>query len=334
MIAHPPVLALVLASSLAALVMVPTFIFALKLLARWDPFSGSEQQLQLEKTTYLVSTLVAFVVVVELTSLGAFAFNADRMSVLFVGAMCAVGTLNASAYGFPTLFTKIAVFFAGFVWLVIDRTDNKGRDYPFIRQKYWGILLLAPLVVLDAALQLAYFLDLKPAAITSCCGKLFGDAGLGAGADLAGIDPRLALVLLFGGLVITGALAFGATRSRQSRLLARLLGLASPAMFAIAIAGVVSVISVYVYEQPHHHCPFCLLKKEYGYFGFLLYIPLFAATGAGMAAGVLAALPARQSLSDVLPPLLRRLSMLTMSGFALFGCLSLWVIMASRLSLM
>jgi len=331
MITHPPVLALVLASCLAALVMVPTFVFALRLLARWDPFSGSEQQLQLEKTTYLVSTLVAFVVVVELASLAAFAFNADRMSVLFVGAMCAVGTLNASAYGFPTLFAKIAVFFAGFVWLVLDRTDNRGRDYPFIRQKYWGILLLAPLVVLEAALQLAYFLDLKPATITSCCGKLFGDAGLGAGADLAGIDPKLALALLFGGLAITIALAFGAIRSR---LMARLLGLASPAMFAIAIAGVVSVISVYVYEQPHHHCPFCLLKREYGYFGFLLYIPLFAATGAGMATGVLSALPARQSLSDVLPRLLRRLSLLTTSGFALFGGLSLWAIMASRLSLM
>jgi len=330
MIAHPPVLALVLASCLSALVMVPTFIFALRLLARWDPFSGSEQQLQLEKTTYLVSTLVAFVVVVELASLAAFAFNADRMSVLFVGAMCAVGTLNASAYGFPTLFAKIAVFFAGFVWLVLDRTDNKGRDYPFIRQKYWGILLLAPLVVLDAALQLAYFLDLKPATITSCCGKLFGDAGLGAGADLAGIDSKLALVLLFGGLVITVALAFGAIRSR---LMARLLGLASPVMFAVAIAGVVSVISVYVYEQPHHHCPFCLLKKEYGYFGFLLYIPLFTATGAGMAAGVLSALPVRQSLSDILPPLLRRLSLLTISGFVLFGGLSLWAVMASRLSL-
>jgi hypothetical protein len=75
------------------------------------------------------------------------------------------------------------------------------------------------------------------------------------------------------------------------------------------------------------------LKKEYGYFGFQLYIPLFAATGAGMAAGVLSALPAKQSLSDVLPPLLRRLSMLTISGFALFGGLSLWAIVASRLSL-
>ncbi|MBI5263514.1 MAG: hypothetical protein HY852_17020 [Bradyrhizobium sp.] len=331
MIAHPPVLALVLASTLSALVMVPTFVFALRLLARWDPSSGNEEQLKLEKTTYLVSTLVAFVAVVELASLAAFAFNADRMAVLFVGAMCAVGTLNASSYGFPTLVAKIAVFFAAFVWLVLDRTDNKGRDYPFILQKYWGILLLALLVVLDAALQLAYFLDLKASTITSCCGKLFGDAGLGAGAELAGIEPRLALVLLFGGLAITIALSFGTARSR---LMGRLLGLASPAMFAIAIAGVISVISVHVYEQPHHHCPFCLLKREYGFFGFLLYIPLFAATGSGMAAGLLSALPARQSLSDVLPPLLGRLSILTISGFALFGGLSLWKIMASRLTLM
>ncbi len=56
-----------------------------------------------------------------------------------------------------------------------------------------------------------------------------------------------------------------------------------------AIAGIISFVSLYVYEHPHHHCPFCLLKAEYGYQGYWLYIPLFVATacrpGSGRGAG-------------------------------------------------
>ena len=330
MILQPPVLALLAASCLSALLMLPACVFALQLLLQWDPASGSERQIKLEKTTYLVSTQVAFVAAVELVSLAAFAFNADRMSALFVGAMCAVGTLNASVYGFPTLFAKIAVFFVTFIWLILDRTDACGRDYPFIRHKYFGILLLGPLIILESGLQLAYFVDLKTATITSCCGKLFGDSGREAGADIAGMNPKLALGLLIVGLSITIALAVFAPKSR---LAARLLGLASPAAFVIAIAAVISVISVHVYEQPHHHCPFCLLKREYGYFGFMLYIPLFTATGTGMSAGLMAALPERASLAGPMPQLLRRLSLVTMLGLLAFGGLSLWAVTMSRLAL-
>jgi hypothetical protein len=330
MLAHPLVLALVLASTLSAIMMALAAVFAVRLLLRWNPSSGSEMQIRLERTTYLVSTLAAFVAAVEVASLAAFAFTADRMAVLFVGAMCAVGTLNASVYGFPTLFAKIAVFLGAFAWLVLDYADNRGRDYPFVRIKYGAVLLLAPLVLTEAALQFAYFLDLRAATITSCCGKLFGDARRVAGVDLAGVEPKLAATLLFGGLLVTIGFALSATRSR---LMAGVLGLLSPMMFSVAIAGVVSLVSVYVYELPHHHCPFCLLKREYGYFGFPLYGALFLATGAGLSAGVLAAVPHKPSLQTVLPILRRRLSIGAAGGFALFGALSLWAIWASRLVL-
>jgi hypothetical protein len=47
------------------------------------------------------------------------------------------------------------------------------------------------------------------------------------------------------------------------------VALASGAAFAVAtIVGILSFISLYVYEHPHHHCPFCLLKPEYGYQGY------------------------------------------------------------------
>jgi hypothetical protein len=330
MIVTPPVMALLGASSLAAGVLAASSVFAFRLLRQWDRDSGSERQIALERVTQLVSTVVAFVLVVEAVTLVLFAFNADRMSALFVGAMCAVGTLNASPFGFPTLWAKIAVFFAAGVWLVIDRVDGRGRDYPLIRAKYLGLLALTPLIFAEAGLQLAYFLDLRADTITSCCGKLFGEGKAGAGGDLASLDPKVALILLFGGLAATIGLGLVAPRRRG---LLVLHGVASGAMFLVAIAGIVSVISVYVYEQPHHHCPFCLLKREYGHFGFALYLPLFLGTGAGLASGVLALLPPRESLAADMPAIQRRLTRTSATAFAIFAAVALWAVARSGLTL-
>jgi len=330
MIVTPPVIALLGASTLAAGVLTASSVFALRLLRRWDRESGSQLQISLERVSELVSTVVAFVLVVEAVTLVLFAFNADRMSSLFVGAMCAVGTLEASPFGFPTLWAKIVVFFAAGVWLVIDRVDGRGRDFPLIRVKYLGLLALTPLILAEAGLQFAYFLDLRADTITSCCGKLFGEGRSGAGADLASLDPKTALSLLFGGLVVTIGLGLVAPRWR-GLLVAH--GIVSAAMFLVAIAGIVSVVSVYVYEQPHHHCPFCLLKREYGHFGFALYLPLFLATGSGLAAGALALLPIPASLVEEMPRIRRRLARLSAAAFAVFGAVALAAIARSGLVL-
>lgn len=333
MIFHPPILALLGASWLAAGVLAAGAIFALRLLAHWDRDSGSERQIGLERATILVSTAVALVLALEAASLILFVFTVDRMASLFVGAMCAVGTLNASPFGFPALFAKIAVFFAAALWLTVDRVDGHGRDWPLIRTKYAALLAVAPVVFLEAGLETAYFLDLKADTITSCCGRVFEDGpqSSGAGGELAALEPRLALALLFGvvGLAVLGGLIAG-----RSRLRAVLQGAVGAAAFFVGLTGVVSVVSLYVYEQPHHHCPFCLLKPEYGHFGFALYLPLFVGAAAALAAGLLALLPRRESLAEVLPATSARLGRVSAIGFALFALACLWAIGRSHLVLL
>lgn len=332
MIFSPSILALVGSSLLAAAVLVAGAVFALRLLRSWDRASGSERQIGLERATILVSTAIALVSALEAASLVLFVFNADRMSALFVGAMCAVGTLNASVYGFPTLFAKMAVFFAAALWLVLDRVDGQGRDFPLIRLKYAALLALAPVVVVEAGVEIAYFLDLKADTITSCCGKLFEDGAQssGAGGELAGLEPGLALRLLFGGaaLVVLGGLFAGRSRVRQI-----LQGLACGAMFVVGLTAIVSAVSLYVYEQPHHHCPFCLLKREYDHFGFALYLPLFIGTAAGLASGMVGLLPRRASLAEVLPATGARLARISAIGVGLFALACLWAIGRSNLVL-
>ncbi|MEJ2125864.1 MAG: hypothetical protein P8Y47_14015, partial [Alphaproteobacteria bacterium] len=212
MIFHPPILALIVASLLTSGFTVWAAVFAVRVLRAWDLSSGSEAQLQLERQTYLVSTVVAFALAVGAASLVLFVFNADRMAALFTGAMCAVGTLNASVYGFPALLAKIAVFFAASLWLAANRADGKGRDYPLTRLKYGMLLGLAPLVLLAAGLQLAYFLDLKADTITSCCGKMFAPDRPSITGEMAGMGEGAALWLLFSVLAVALGLAALAVR--------------------------------------------------------------------------------------------------------------------------
>ena len=105
---QPAILALLLASGLGLAALLVASPWVLQLVRHWDLRSGSRLQLVLERRTYLLSTLVGFVLVVQMASLLLFVFNADRMAVQFVGAMCAVGTLQANSYGFPALYAQLA----------------------------------------------------------------------------------------------------------------------------------------------------------------------------------------------------------------------------------
>jgi hypothetical protein len=89
-------------------------------------------------------------------------------------------------------------------------------------------------------------------------------------------------------------------------------------------------VSIYIYENPHHHCPFCILKREYNYIGFALYAPLFVGAACGLASGVLSLRPP-PSLQTRLVGFTRKLRRVSMVGFAVFGGLCAWAVMSSGL---
>ncbi len=331
MLFQPAIIALLLASGVSLMVLAGAAPFAWEIARHWDMKSGAERQLRLERRTYLMSTLLALVFATQLVALLLFVFNADKMAVMFVGAMCAVGTLNANAYGFPALLAQIAVFFLAAGWLTLNHADSRAEDYPLVRIKYRLLLGILPAVALAFTLQLAYFLNLRADVITSCCGSLFsGDAKTLTG-DAAALPPKQALVMFYATLAAAlGAALFHIRSGRAGYLVA---GLSAPA-FGAALAGIVSFVSLYVYEHPHHHCPFCLLKPEYDYQGYWLYLPLFAATAAGLGVGALQPFAGVTSLCAVIPPLTRRLAWLAATGFILFGAAATVMIWRSNLILL
>ena len=94
-----------------------------------------------------------------------------------------------------------------------------------------------------------------------------------------------------------------------------------------------SFVSLYIYEHPNHHCPFCILKPEYGHQGYWLYLPLFAATAAGLGVGALQPFRRVPSLREVVPAVSKRLAMLAMIGFLLVAAIATAMVANSNLIL-
>ncbi len=317
MLLQPPVLALLLVSCLQALGALAVVPFSLAIARKWDLRRADARQLDLEKRTHLVSTLVALLMGLELLMLPVFAFTADRLAPLLSGAMCAVGTLNADAYGFPALVARIVTFFAAAGWLALDRLDTRVPTYPLTRLKYGLVLGLAPLFAAAALLDWWYFAGLEPDVVTSCCARTFAPEARTLSGSLAALPPGPAAALFLGALGLAiGAGALAAVRPDRAWA-AGLAGVVGVAAFPAGIAGVVSLVAPAAYDDALHHCPFCILKSEYGHLGYAIYVPLFLAASASV--GLLcSALASRvPDLRPALPPVRRPWAAMAAIGYAL-----------------
>lgn len=331
MLLYPPVLALLLVSGVVALATSASAGFAYRVLRDWDLESGHETQLRMERRTYLVSTGLGLALGAQVLSLLLFVYTAEALSSQITGAMCATGTLNANAFGFPALGLKLALFFGAALWLLLDRLDRQGHDYPLVRPKYALLLALAPLALADAALQALYFAGLDPEVITSCCGSLFSAGGGGVASEVAGLPPRPTLVAFYA--TGAGVLGAGALYLRTGHGARALAGLAALALL-VALAGITSFLSLYVYESPHHHCPFCLLKGEYDHVGYLLYVPLLAGTVCAFGTGFAAPLAAHPSLATAAPAQARGCARSVLVLLAAFYGVATWLLGRSHLVLL
>lgn len=321
MLLNPAIIALLGGSLLITLFAFYSLGTAIPILRRWDLRCGSEEQLILERKTYLVSNIFSYLLAFELFSLFLLTYTAEHIHGLFVGAMCAAGSLAVNGFGYPALLLKTATFLLCGVWLIVNYTDNRSWDYALIRPKYRLLTVLVMLIGLGTVLQAAYFLGLKADVITSCCGTLFSQGTEGIGARLAGLPPGPARITFY--LAVALTLRVGVHVALKGRG-AAFYGALSAVTTVVSLAAVISFISPYYYELPTHHCPFCLLQSDYGYIGYPLYLSLFTAGITGVGAGVLEALKGPDSLAGVIPHLQKRLAILSMGAFLIFTLIATW----------
>ena len=333
MIIRPAVIALLAGSGIVSFMLLYSAFYGLRIVRTWNMASGSEHQLAMERKTYLLSTIMAYVLSFQLLSFFLFIFTVDDMHALFFGAMCAAGTLNVNSYGYPAILLKVLNFVIAGVWLILNYADNRAVDYPLIRKKYLLLLVLTPLVLLETIVQGAYFIGLRADVITSCCGSLFNPEAESVTADIAALPRRQMQFAFFASAALAvacGIYCMLKTRVSWSWYLFSFLNTVSS---VVSFLSLVSFISLYFYELPTHHCPFCILQKEYWYSGYVLYLALLGGATAGLGVGALTPFRNVGSLSSVIPAVQNRLVFVAVACSIIFTSTSAVQMVISHLIL-
>jgi hypothetical protein len=284
-ILHPGIIALIIGSTITLLMLCYASVTGAVIFFRWDYHSSSAYQLALERRTYLISTLVNYALAFQIVAFVIFIYTMDDIHRLFVGAMCATGSLNANPVGWYALFSKITVFFLSGFWIALNYIDQRAETYPLVRFKYLLLFGIVPCIAVDFMLQLAYFLGLEPDIITSCCGSLFGSGSESTASTIAAL-PVFPTMASFYSFTLVFLAIMGLNLFFKSGLLRYLLALFSAGFFTLSIISMVSFVAVYIYELPTHHCPFDILQREYNFVGYPLYLTLFAGVYFGMLPGL------------------------------------------------
>jgi hypothetical protein len=331
-ILHPGILALLVGASIVLAMVLYACSIGVRILRRWDIGSSSEEQLALERKTYLVSALASTALGFQVASLLLFLYTVDDIHGLFVGAMCATGSLNAAPWGWAVLGVKSVVLFLSLIWITLSRLDQRAGSFPIVRGKYKGLLVLAPLVTADLVLQIAYFTGLDPQVITSCCGALFSDSESTLASELAGLPVRPMIWAFYLGIV--SFLAIGLVcLLRPSRLVRYALSATSVVLLFVSGASIVSFLSLYIYELPTHHCPFDMIQKQYSFIGYPIYLSLFAAVYFGLLPGLFHPLRKIPSLANTIAAAEAEWLILGLSSALVFAAIASWPVLFGELTL-
>jgi len=256
------VIVYLLAETLLYLLLFIAFIVTLGLLKRWNFDVFTTEQFKLENRSYLVMTIIFFVMLLKVLLLPYFVYTIDNLSDLIPGAMCGAGVIKANAYGNPLLSLKIIILFLSGLWLSVNNIDLKEKNYPYLKLKAWFFIIIFLFLTGEFALDLLYFTHIETTNPVSCCSVIFGQTG-GANGLPFGLDiPKLLMLfyLLFALVVLT-------TLSNMT-----ILTVGASLLFGIvAYYAVVYFFGTYIYELPTHQCPFCMLQDHYYYVGYFVW---------------------------------------------------------------
>ena len=188
---------------------------------------------------------------------------------------------------------------------------------PFRRVRRPLLFLIFCWLLSDTILQTIFFTSLDPQVITSCCAVVFDPTGSFSD-NPAGLFARFPTADLFFSIaalyLCTGFLPWPLGK----RIFRLLYGLGAPVFFFFGLAALTSCISPYIYALPHHHCPFCILQKEYHFAGYFLYGFLLAGAVTGAGTVLIGMFRKKDSLKKAIPRVQRRLCWISMLSYGSF----------------
>ncbi|MBO8086558.1 MAG: hypothetical protein J7D61_11020 [Marichromatium sp.] len=231
----------------------------------FDPSKSTTYQYSLNKKSYLVATIIMFILLIKLPLFLFFVWTMDILSLSVAGAMCAAGIVSATDWGSTMFFLKIINLFLLVAWVLMHRLDLSEPTYPFTKRKFLLFQGLFFLLFLEFSLQLAHFLQIPTDSPVACCSLLFDQTSQTH--EALWLQPPVILGTFLGGYILLWVFYW---RKRPI-----VFGVSALAWMAISIHALIRIFSPYVYELPTHMCPFCLLQQEYYFVGYLVYILLF-----------------------------------------------------------
>jgi len=130
---------------------------------------SSEQKYELEKDFALVSTVGWLTFATRIIAIPLFWLTVISLITSVPGAMCEYGVFQAGApFSWIDLAVKFVTMFAFGGWLFFDFMNRKMKGAPFMKTLSRVFVLLLPLLLIDAILDIAFFGGLKPLVVPCC----------------------------------------------------------------------------------------------------------------------------------------------------------------------
>ena len=278
MLISPEVLTIYILDILFTLFASVAFVISLKIVKAYDANATTALQYELEKKSYLASTIIKYLFFIKVPFFLFFIFTLDSISFVLPGAMCGAGVVNASSEATPLLFLKLLNIYLFAYWIVLDKEDMSIESQPYMKQKFFLYLLFYLLLILEMVLEFSMFLNLDVKSVVDCCGAIFSYSD-GSYMALVLSLPHSLIVSSFYGVYLLLFLSY----FLNNRYLFAFFSLI---FIPLSLVSLISFFGTYIYELPTHHCPFCFLQHDYNYIGYLLYSLLFLGTFNGVVVGM------------------------------------------------
>jgi len=248
-------------------------VISIKIFWRWDINSTTKSQYELEKQSFLGATIIKYIFILKIPLFLFFIFTLDEISNILTGAMCGAGVINATSSGIYLLMLKILNLYIFALWISIHYKDIQNEELPFTKYKFGLFIVIFWLLIGEIFLEVLFFAGLDVNKLVSCCGSLYSSSSHSYLSNIFIIPNSIMITIFYANFISIIALV----KYKYSFIIANII------FIITAIISLITFFSTYIYQLPSHHCPFCILQKDYYYIGYILYISLFIGTFYGIA---------------------------------------------------
>jgi hypothetical protein len=279
MIVTPEITTIFITNTIIFLLATYTIKDAFQIILYYNRDATTPKQYKLEKRSYLIATVIRFLLLVKILLFFFFVYTLDILSSYLPGAMCAAGVVNATSYGVALLFLKIILIYFFSFWLVVHKEDMQNENQPYIRFKFILYCIIYFLILIELVLEGLMFIGIDTQSVVDCCGAIFSVNKSTYLSEILALPASVQVSIFY--LLFFLMYLFFIIRNHF------LFSITNLFFVIVSILSLISFFGTYIYEQPTHHCPFCMLQYDYNYIGYLLYTLLFLGTFYGMSIALL-----------------------------------------------